>query len=503
MVQTDQEKIGIFIKNLREERGLTQATLAKALKSSQSAIARMEKGEQNLTVSQLAKVSELLGRQILSLSKSINFEVTGGQKLSGSVRTNYSKNGAVGMLCASLLNRGKTILHGIPRIEEVFRYIEIMESLGVSVRWTEKDTLEIVPPTELTFSKMNLEAARKTRSFTFVGALIHWSKKFSFPHSGGCKMGERTIAAHKYGLGKFGVKINTLSDSYDISHAKLRPAEFVLYESSDTGAIAMVIAAAGISGTSIIRFAPPNYQVQDVCFLIEKMGVQIDGIGTTTLTVHGHEGINETVEHWNSEDPIESMFFISAGLMTRSTLTVTHCPIEFLELEMEKLRQMGAQLKMSKSYLSKNGRALLRDITVKPSRLVAPLEKLHAQPFPGMQNDNLPFFVPLATMAKGTTLIHDWTWENRAIYFTELNKLSANVRLVDPHRAFIDGPTKLKAAQIVCPPALRPSAIILIAMLAAEGTSMLRNVYSITRGYEEIAERLNAIGAKIRVVKDM
>ncbi len=106
-------------------------------------------------------------------------------------------------------------------------------------------------------------------------------------------------------------------------------------------------------------------------------------------------------------------------------------------------------------------------------------------------------------MAKGTTLIHDWTWENRAIYFTELNKLGANIRLVDPHRAFIDGPTKLKGAQIVCPPALRPSAVILIAMLAAEGTSMLRNVYSITRGYEEIAERLNSIGAKIKVVKGM
>ena len=498
----DLAKIGEFIKNLREERGLTQAEFAAGLSSSQSAVARIEKGEQNLTLAQMAKMSDLLGHQILSLSKSIDFEVTGGRELSGSVRTNYSKNGAVNMLCATLLNRGKTILPGIPRIEEVSRYIEIMESLGVAVRWLDKDTLEIVPPKELNFEKMNLDSARRTRSFTFVGALIHWSKKFSFPHSGGCKMGERTIAPHKYGLGKFGVKIKTLEDTYEISSGKLKCAEFVLYESSDTGAIAMLIAAAGIEGTSVIRFAPPNYQVQDVCFLIEKMGIRIDGIGTTTLTVHGRANINETVEHWNSEDPIESMFFLSAGIVTKSTLTVTHCPIEFIELEIEKLRQMGVTFKMSKSYRSMNGRTLLRDITVFPAKkLVAPVEKLHAQPFPGMQNDNLPFFVPIATLAKGTTLIHDWTWENRAIYFTELNHLGANVRLVDPHRAFIEGPTKLKAAQIVCPPALRPSAVILIAMLAAEGTSMLRNVYSITRGYEEIAERLNAIGAKIRVVK--
>jgi len=497
----DQIKVGNLIRKLREERGITQAELAAALASSQSAVARMEKGEQNLTLAQLAKVSDLLGRQIIHLSKSIDFEVTGAHELHGSVRTNYSKNGAINMLCAALVNRGKTILHGIPRIEEVYRYVEILESLGVAVRWTNGDTLEIVPPKKLAFEKMDLEAARRTRSFTFVGSLIHWSNNFSFPHSGGCKMGERTIAAHKYGLEKFGVKIKTLAASYEISYAKLKPAEFALFESSDTGAIAMVIAASGIPGTTTIRFAPPNYQVQDVCFLMEKMGVRVDGIGTTTLVVHGRAGIDETVEHWNSEDPIESMFFLTAGIVTRSTLTVTRCPVEFIELELEKLRRMGVRLTLGKPYLSMNGRTKLRDITVKPSKLAALHDKLHAQPFPGLQNDNLPFFVPIATQAKGTTLIHDWTWENRAIYFTELNKLGANVRLLDPHRAFIEGPTKLRAAQIVCPPALRPSAIILIAMLAAEGVSILYNVYSITRGYEEIAERLNAIGAKVRVIK--
>jgi UDP-N-acetylglucosamine 1-carboxyvinyltransferase len=499
----DQEKIALFIKNLREERGLTQAAFAKALNTSQSAVARMESGAQNLSVAQLAKVSDILGRPILSLSKSIDFEIEGGHTLSGSVRTNYSKNGAINMLCASLVNHGKTILHGIPHIEEVNRYVEIMESLGISVRWIGDDTLEIIPPAKLDFNNMNLESSRRTRSFTFVGALIHWSSAFSFPHSGGCKMGERTIGAHKYGLEKFGVKIKTLDDSYDIRHGALKPASFPLYESSDTGAINMLIAAAGIKGVSQIRFAPPNYQVQDVCFLLEKMGVKIEGIGTTTLTIHGVGEINTTVEHWNSQDPIESMFFLSAGLVTKSTLTVTHCPIEFIELEIEKLRHMHAKIKTGKEYFSENGRTRLVDITVEPSTLTAPHDKLHSLPFPGIQTDNLPFFVPIATQAKGQTLIHDWSWENRAIYFTELNKLGASTRMLDPHRVIVEGPTKLRGAQIVCPPALRPSAVILIAMLAAEGTSMLRNVYSITRGYEEIAQRLNVLGAKVRVIQGM
>jgi UDP-N-acetylglucosamine 1-carboxyvinyltransferase len=139
-------------------------------------------------------------------------------------------------------------------------------------------------------------------------------------------------------------------------------------------------------------------------------------------------------------------------------------------------------------------------IANRPIKITAPSDKLHTQPFPGLQNDSLPFFVPIAIKASGTTLIHDWTWENRAIYFTELNKLGAKVTLVDPHRVFIEGPSKLKGAQIVCPPALRPSASIFIAMLGAEGTSILRNIYSISRGYADIAERLNSIGAKIEVL---
>jgi UDP-N-acetylglucosamine 1-carboxyvinyltransferase len=128
-------------------------------------------------------------------------------------------------------------------------------------------------------------------------------------------------------------------------------------------------------------------------------------------------------------------------------------------------------------------------------------DKIHANPYPGINMDNLPFFVPIATKAKGQTMIHDWSYENRAIYFTELNRLGANITLADPHRVYIQGGTPLKPAQIVCPPALRPAMIILIGMLGASGTSILRNVYMINRGYEEIAYRLNSIGADINILK--
>jgi UDP-N-acetylglucosamine 1-carboxyvinyltransferase len=279
-----------------------------------------------------------------------------------------------------------------------------------------------------------------------------------------------------------------------------RDKEIILYESSDTAAENALICAALIPGKTVIKFAPPNYQVQDVCFFLENCGVKVEGIGTTTLTVHGVSKIDKVVEHYNSQDPIESMMFISAAIVTDSNLTITHCPIRFLELELYKLKKMGLKYNLSKEYFSKNGRTVLVDVEIKKSKLTAPADKLHAQPYPGINVDNLPFFVPICAKAQGRTLINDWMWENRAIYYAELNRLGANVVLLDPHRVFVYGPTKFKASQIVCPPALRPAVIIMIAMLGAEGTSVLRNVYSINRGYEEIAERLNSIGASIKII---
>lgn len=502
MEPNDQEKIGLFIKKLRDERGMTQEEFAEKLKTSQSAVARIESGNQNVTIEQLMKMSDVLKHNIVSIQDTIDFKVEGGKKLSGSITTNTSKNGAINMMVASLVNSGTTILRDIPHIEEVYRYKELLESVGVKIRWVHDDTaLEITPPKKLSFSKINKSVAEKIRSFTFAGAFIHYANSFNLPHSGGCKMGERTVASHKYALDYLGIQVVTKENHYGISYKELKPGTIPLYESSDTGAITALIAASKIEGATTIKFAPPNYQVQDVCFLLQSFGVQIDGVGTTTLTVHGKRTINCDVEHYNSEDPIESMFFISAGIVTKSKLTVTRCPIDFLTLELEKLKRMGLTYKLSKAYLAKNNRTSLVDITISPSVLGAPTDKIHTQPFPGINNDNLPFFVPISCFAEGQTLIHDWTWENRAIYFTELNRLGADIKLLDPHRALVTGVKKLRGAQIVSPPALRPTAIILIAMLAAEGTSMLRNVYSIKRGYADIAERLNSIGAKITVLR--
>ncbi len=501
---SEQEHIGFLIKELRTQRGLTQQQFADMMETSQSAVARMEKGGQNFSMKELTKISEILGHPIVSISHNDtdDFHIEGGRTLSGSIQTNCSKNGGLGLICAALLNKGKTILHGIPRIEEISRMLEVFESLNIKITWTDDNTLEIVPPAQYDFSIINRASASKMRSvIMLMGSMVHHLKQFRIPHAGGCQMGERTMGAHQYGLEDLGITITTEENDYFVDASKMKAGEVTMYESSDTGTENILIAAALIPETSYIHFAQENYMVQDVMGFLKLCGVRFERVSVATLAVTGVSEINTTLEYWNSEDPIESMAFLTAGIITRSTITVTRCPIDFLRLELLKLRHMGLKYTVSDEYFSQNGFTKLVDITVMPSELVALPDKIHALPYPGINIDNLPFFVPIAVLAKGSTLIHDWSWENRAIYFTELNRLGANIKLADPHRVFIEGPTPLRSAQIVCPPALRPSMIILLAMLAAPGSSILRNVYSIKRGYENIAERLNSIGANIQHIQ--
>lgn len=505
--QTEKRKIGKFIATMREQKGMTQKDLAQALKTSQSAVARMEAGEQNFSTEMLSKVSQALARSIVSLSSGgTNLQIEGGHKLSGTITTNSSKNATVAILAGALLNKGTTTLKGVPRIEEVHRLVEVLKSIDVTVTWSADHELTIRPPKKLTLKNLDREAAMRTRSILlFLGPLIHLLPEFSLPRAGGCLLGKRTVMPHLFALEKFGVKIQTTRNSYKVASKKLKSAEVVMFESGDTTTENAIMAAARLPGKSVIKFASANYQVQDLCFFLESLGVKIAGIGTTTLVIHGKADINKAITYHIAEDPIESMLFITAAIVTKGELTIKRCPIDFLELELLKLEKMGLKYSKSKTYKAKNGRTSLVDLVIKPSDLLARgyAEKIHPDPYPGLNIDNLPFFVLIATQAKGKTLIHDWVYEKRALYYAELTKLGADIVLGDPHRAFIAGPTPLKAAEVMCPPALRPGAIVLLGMLAAEGTSVLRNNYTIARGYEDIVERLNSLGAKISVMHEM
>ena len=499
------QRIGNLIAQSRTQRGMTQAQLASALGTSQSAVNRIESGKQNISLEMMARISEVLSHNIMTLNTTgkMNFRVNGGRQLSGEIRVKTSKNAAVGLLCASLLNHGKTTLRKVARIEEVNRIIEVFNSIGVKTRWLEGNDLEITPPARLKLDEMDVEAAKRTRTvLMLLGPLLHQYDDFRLPFAGGCNLGKRTVEPHLVGLAAFGLDVEAETEYYHATvNVKSGDRTILLTERGDTTTENVIMAAALSPDTTIIRNASPNYMVQDVCFYLQKLGVKIEGIGTTTLRITGKSSINKNIDYYPSEDPIEAMSFVAAAVVTKSQLTIKRAPIEFLEIEMATLAGMGLDYSLSTEYLADNEHTRLVDIEVRPSQLTAAKDKLHALPFPGINMDNLPFMGLIATMAEGRTLVHDWSYENRAIYFTELTKLNASVELVDPHRVYLSGPTKWKPADVVSPPALRPSVVILLAMLAAPGESILRDVYSINRGYEELAERLNSIGADIKIVQ--
>jgi UDP-N-acetylglucosamine 1-carboxyvinyltransferase len=502
------EKIGQLIYQIRQERGLTQAAFAKKLGTSQSAVNRIEHGKQNLSLETLGRISDVLNKQIITIGgNAVNLRIEGGHELSGSIELKTSKNAAVGLLCASLLNKGTTRLKRVARIEEVNRIIEVLTSMGVKIRWVGDSDLEIKVPPKLDLENMNKEAARKTRAvIMMVGSLMHDFDEFKIPYAGGCELGRRTVLPHIYGLEEFGTQVVAKSGHYNVTVNKRHPKRaVVLYESGDTVTENILLAAARFEGETTIKMASANYMVQDMCYFLKKLGVKIEGIGTSTLKIQGVRNIKKNVSYSPSEDPVEAMTFIAAAVTTNSSITIKRVPIEFLELELLKLEKMGLKFDTSPEYPADNGQTKLVDITIHKHNgtLDAPEEKVYGRPFPGFNIDHLPYFVPIAAVAKGRTLIHDWVYEDRALMYTEMKKIGVSMELADPHRVFVDGPTKWRAADIVAPSGLRPAVMLLIGMLAAPGISMLRNVYTINRGYEDLAARLNSLGAQINVIHDV
>ena len=379
------------------------------LGTSQSAVHRIESGGQNMSLEMINRIAGALDSPLITVGPAgpTHLRVRGPVKLSGSIAVRSSKNAAVALLCASLINHGRTVLRGIAQIEEVNRILEVLTSVGVRATWsTDKSELELIRPARLDLAHMDAEAARRTRSRSSCSSvpLLHSEESFDLPYAGGCDLGARTVTPHLQALRRFGLSVLTKQGSY---HAEVQePGEadrrITLTERGDTVTENVLMAAAQFPGRTEIRNASSNYMVQDLCFFLAELGVQVEGVGTTTLTVHGLERISADVTFSPSEDPIEAMSLITAAIVTESEVTVQRAPIEFLDVELAILAEMGLDYVLSPEYRSCNGQTRLVDITVRPSVLHAAADKIHPMPFPGLNIDNLPFFAVIAAVAEGT-----------------------------------------------------------------------------------------------------
>lgn len=430
--------------------------------------------------------------------------INGGKKLKGAIDNQTAKNSAVAILCATVMIRGKVKLVDVPEIEEVYRIIEILISIGVKVEKIGPRKYLINASGNLKLDRIDQSASEKTRSsLLFLGALAARENVYKLYKSGGCKLGERTVRPHIYALEKFGVKIHSRDRYFEVENTHpLKAAKVVMYESGDTATENAVMAAVLAKGKTIIKMASANYMVQDLCHFLNKAGAKIRGIGSTTLEIDGVNKLGSVGEYPIMPDPIVAMTYLAAGIVTGSSITVKNCPMDFLELELLKLQKMGQKFEVINHRKSRNGKFDLADISVAPSKLKALPDKIECRPYPGLNIDNLPLFVPIVAMAEGRTLIHDWPYENRAVSYMETQKLGLKITLLDPHRVWVEGPGKFTANEAICPPILRVAVVLLLGMMAANGRSILRNTYMIDRGYEDFYETLNRAGADIQVIND-
>lgn len=418
-----------------------------------------------------------------------SFEIIGGKKLKGEITVQGSKNAATPILAATLLTREKCVISNIPLIEDVFKMLEILNSLGSEIEWIGKRKISIKNHS-INPEKIDFKLVKTIRSsILFFGSLAARFDNFRIYHPGGCKIGIRPMDTHFEALKKMGVGVNSKGKTYEILARKRKPAKIVLKEFSVTGTENAMILAASLPGKTVIKIAACEPHVVDLGKFLMAMGAKIQGLGTHTLEITGTKKLRG-VKHEIIPDANEAATFLIMGVATGSPLQVKNAIENHLDLVLEKLREFGADFKISK-----------KRITVIPAKRLKAVSKVDTRTYPGIPTDVQAPFGVLATQALGKTLVHDSLYEGRFNYIEEIRKMGARAQVLDVHRALITGPTKLKGREIKSFD-LRSGAALIIAALLAQGKTLINDIYQVDRGYEKIEERLQKLGARIRRIKN-
>ncbi len=417
------------------------------------------------------------------------FEIEGGKQLRGTIDVRGSKNAALPILAATLLSEETSVIGNVPRIEDVFRLLEILESMGVSVEWRDERTVAVTPKT-VDPSRMDTMPVKKIRSsILLLGSLSARSDHFSLAHPGGCVIGVRPVGTHFDALRKLGVVIEGDGKGYRIDASGRKPGKIALREMSVTATENAMMLAAGMSGKTVIRVAAAEPHVEDLGRFLEKMGAKVSGLGTHVIEIEGSASLSGA-EYSVIPDANEAATFLILGVATGSPITVVNAREDHLDIVLEKLREFGADFRIDGD-----------SITVVPAEHLVAVPKIDTRTYPGIPSDVQAPLGVLATLSDGETLLFDTVFEGRFNYVAELEKMRAFATVLNPHQVLFRGPAKLRGTTIRSYD-LRAGAALIIAALAAEGKTVIEDIYQVDRGYERIEERLAALGADIRRVND-
>ncbi|MDR3367208.1 MAG: UDP-N-acetylglucosamine 1-carboxyvinyltransferase, partial [Prevotellaceae bacterium] len=428
-----------------------------------------------------------------------SFEVTGTCTLHGEIVPQGAKNEALQVICAALLTSEKVTIRNIPDILDVNKLIELLADLGVEVTREERSVCSFcakaIHPERLQDPEFMKKASNLRGSIMIVGPLLARFGLVYAPRPGGDKIGRRRLDTHFIGLEKLGARFTCQPDSpfYRIEAQQLHGAYMLLDEASVTGTANILMAAATAKGKTTIYNAACEPYVQQLCRLLVRMGANISGTGSNLLTIEGVPQLGGA-DHAILPDMIEVGSFIGMAAMTHSEITIKNTSFDDLGVIPDAFRRLGIRLERRND-----------DIHVPQQRsyeietfIDGSIMTIADAPWPGLTPDLISVMLVVATQAKGSVLIHQKMFESRLFFVDKLIDMGAQIILCDPHRATVIGNDSLRLRPtVMTSPDIRAGVALLIAAMSADGTSIIHNIEQIDRGYQNIDERLNAIGAKI------
>lgn len=425
----------------------------------------------------------------------LQYIVEGGHPLSGTIRPSGNKNAALPIVAAALLTDQPVTLENVPRIRDVEVLVDLIQTTGAAAQWTGRNSL-LIHAKEVRAEKLDpVMSARIRGSILLAAPLLARCGALELPPPGGDVIGRRRLDTHFLALQALGAEFD-VGHTFKLRTNGLHGADVFLDEPSVTGTENAVTAAVAARGTTVLRNAASEPHVQDLCHFLVALGAAIEGIGTNTITVHGGRPLAGAT-HAIGPDHIEVGSFIGLAAVTNSAIRIQDAGVEHLRSILMGFERLGV-------YGRIDGRDLVIDKD-QPRRIQTDLgghvPKLEDQPWPAFPADVMSIAIVTATQCDGVILMFEKMFESRMFFVDKLIGMGARIVLCDPHRALVIGPSRLRAAQVESPD-IRAGMAMLLAALAADGTSTIDNVRQIERGYERIDERLNALGARITRVED-
>ncbi len=411
------------------------------------------------------------------------FIIKGPSKLSGEIKIAGNKNSVLPIMAACLMTKDTCVIENVPNISDVDVMIKLLEICGAKIaRQGKKLTIRCE---EIEAKPLPSELTEKLRaSVLMLGPLLSRTGKAKMGYPGGDVIGRRPLETHVQALEALGAKVEKENDYYTAYTQKLTGADIFLQEASVTATENAIMAAVCANGRTTIKRAASEPHVVDLCEFLIKMGAKISGAGSNILVMDGVKSLSGAT-HSIRPDHIEVGTFAILAAVTKSQLKISPIVLQDLDMVLLTLKKFGVRF-------SVKGDALI----IEESKLTA-VEKVVTDVWPGFPTDLIAPMIVLATQANGATIVHDWMYESRMFFVDKLLSMGAKVEIADPHRVLVYGETKLRGQKLDSPD-IRAGMALVIAALAAGGESTINNAQLIERGYENIVERLSALGAKIK-----